>query len=58
MSPLSVMAHHTGPQEAGKLFSQARPKPAVYTHLVFPADQKIPAASVDDMMAQPSEEEP
>ena len=50
-----VMAHHTSPSEAGKVFSQARPKLAVYTHLVFLADEKIPAPTVDDIMAQTRE---
>ena len=30
-----VMAHHTSPREAGQVFSLAKPKLAVYSHLVF-----------------------
>jgi ribonuclease Z len=29
-----VMAHHTSPPEAGRVFQLARPNLAVYTHLV------------------------
>jgi ribonuclease Z len=50
-----IMAHHTSPQEAGKVFAQARPKLAVYTHLVFLADEKSPAPTADDMMSQTRE---
>ena len=28
-----IMAHHTAPEEAGKVFAQVKPKMAVYTHL-------------------------
>lgn len=30
-----VMAHHTSPEEAGKVFTQVKPKLAVYNHLVL-----------------------
>lgn len=50
-----VMAHHTSPQEAGRVFSQAHPKLAVYTHLVFLADEKNPAPTVEDIAAQTRE---
>jgi ribonuclease Z len=30
-----IMAHHTSPEEAGKVFTQVKPKMAVYTHLVL-----------------------
>lgn len=50
-----VMAHHTSPQEAGTVFSRARPKLAVYTHLVLLARPPVPALSVDDLIAQTRE---
>jgi ribonuclease Z len=50
-----VMAHHTSPSEAGKVFSQAHPKLAVYTHLVFLAAEKSPAPTVGDITAQTRE---
>ncbi len=30
-----IEAHHTSPEEAGRVFDQARPKLAVYSHIVF-----------------------
>ena len=46
-----VMAHHTSPQEAGQVFSLAKPKLAVYSHLVFLSSDKVPRATVDDIVA-------
>jgi hypothetical protein len=34
------------------VFSQAKPKLAAYTHFVFLATEKVPAASVDDIITQ------
>jgi ribonuclease Z len=48
-----VMAHHTGPQDAGRVFSQAHPKLAVYTHLVFIGEN--PAPTVEDIATQTRE---
>lgn len=50
-----VMAHHTSPQEAGKVFSRARPKLAVYTHLVLLSRGAVPALTVDELVAQTRE---
>jgi ribonuclease Z len=36
----AIYAHHTNPEEAGRLFSAARPKMAVYSHLVLSSDPK------------------
>ena len=47
-----IMAHHTTAREAGRIFARAKPKLAVYTHLVFLADEHIPPASVDDLVAE------
>jgi ribonuclease Z len=30
-----VLAHHTSPEEAGKVFNEVKPKLAVYTHIVL-----------------------
>ncbi|MGY3692043.1 ribonuclease Z [Bradyrhizobium sp. USDA 3240] len=46
-----VMDHHTNPREAGQVFSLAKPKLAVYSHLVFLGSDKIPRATVDDIVA-------
>jgi hypothetical protein len=56
MSLFSIlMNHRTSPREAGRVFSQAKPKLAAYTHFVFLATEKVPAASVDDIIKQTRE---
>lgn len=50
-----VMAHHTSPQEAGRVFQLARPKLAVYTHLVLLARPGIPALTTEELVAQTRE---
>jgi ribonuclease Z len=45
-----IMAHHTTASEAGRVFAQARPKLAAYTHLVFLASETVPPATVDDLV--------
>jgi ribonuclease Z len=47
-----VMAHHTSPQEAGRVFQLARPKLAVYTHLVLLARPGVPAVTTEELVAQ------
>ncbi|NOJ41009.1 MBL fold metallo-hydrolase [Bradyrhizobium australiense] len=47
-----IMAHHTMPDEAGRVFAQTRPKLAAYTHLVFLASKLIPPATVDDLIRE------
>jgi ribonuclease Z len=37
-----IMAHHTSPEEAGTVFARAKPKLAVYYHLVIYGNPKIP----------------
>ena len=39
-----IVGHHTTPREAGQVFTAAKPKLAVYTHLVLPGDRHDPAA--------------
>lgn len=50
-----VMAHHTSPQDAGKVFTQAAPKLAVYTHLVLLNRPKIPTVTTTELIAQTRE---
>jgi ribonuclease Z len=50
-----VMEHHTSPQEAGNVFRRARPKLAVYTHLVLLARQNVPALTNEELIAQTRE---
>ena len=47
-----IMAHHTTAREAGQVFARTRPKLAAYTHLVFLASAKVPAMTVDDLVAE------
>jgi ribonuclease Z len=46
-----VIAHHTTPREAGQVFSLAKPKLAVYSHIVFLGGSAVPPATVDDLVA-------
>ncbi|MPZ38813.1 MAG: MBL fold metallo-hydrolase [Rhizobiales bacterium] len=47
-----IIAHHTTPHEAGRVFTAAQPKLAVYTHLVLPATNAIPSPTLDDVIAE------
>jgi ribonuclease Z len=47
-----IIAHHTTAREAGTVFTRARPKLAVYTHLVFLASKQIPPANVADLISE------
>jgi ribonuclease Z len=50
-----VMAHHTSPQEAGRVFARARPKLAAYTHIVLLTRPAIAAATPEELVAQTRE---
>jgi ribonuclease Z len=50
-----IMAHHTSPQDVGRVFTQAKPKLAAYTHLVFLSSEKVPEATLDDLVKQTRE---
>jgi len=45
-----IIAHHTSPEEAGKLFSRVKPKLAVYTHFVVVAGETINPPTVEDII--------
>ena len=47
-----IIAHHTTPREAGTVFSQAKPKMAVYTHIVLQSSEKISEPTLDDVVAE------
>jgi len=47
-----IIAHHTTPREAGMVFSQAKPKMAVYTHIVLLSNEKFPEPTLDDLIAE------
>ena len=46
-----IVNHHTSPQEAGRIFAQARPKLAAFTHLVMLASETVTAPTVDELIA-------
>jgi ribonuclease Z len=47
-----IMAHHTTPKEAGMVFSKAKPKLAVYTHIVLLGNGQISEPTLDDLVAE------
>lgn len=50
-----IIGHHTTPREAGQVFAAAKPKLAVYTHLVLPRTDAIPPPTLDDVIAETRE---
>lgn len=50
----AILDHHTWPVEAGRLFAAAKPKLAVYSHIVIPANpaKGVPAATAAEIVAQ------
>lgn len=46
-----IINHHTSPQEAGRIFAQAKPKMAAFTHLVMLASEIVPPPTVDELIA-------
>jgi ribonuclease Z len=47
-----IMAHHTTPREAGRVFARTQPKLAVYTHLVFLTNKRVAPATMADLIAE------
>jgi len=47
-----IVAHHVTPREAGRVFAQAKPKLAAFTHFVMLASDKIPPPTLDDLLAE------
>ena len=47
-----IVAHHITPREAGRVFAQAKPKLAVYTHFVLLASERVPPPKLDDILAE------
>jgi ribonuclease Z len=47
-----IIAHHTPPEQAGKVFALAKPKLAAYTHIVFLSNAQIPEPTLDDLVAE------
>lgn len=47
-----ILAHHTPPQDVGRVFAATQPKLAALTHFVLLGDQRAPAPSLDDVTAE------
>jgi ribonuclease Z len=47
-----IIAHHTTPKEAGTVFAAAKPKLAVYSHIVRLSNAQIPEPTLDDVVAE------
>jgi ribonuclease Z len=47
-----IIAHHTTPKEAGAVFAKAKPKLAVYSHIVLQSNAQIPEPTLDDVIAE------
>ena len=50
-----IIAHHVRPREAGRVFAQAKPKLAAYTHLVMLASEQVAPPTLDDILAETRE---
>jgi ribonuclease Z len=49
---ISIRDHHTTPEQAGRIFAIAKPKLAVYTHLVNLSAPDVPVVDDADIIAQ------
>jgi ribonuclease Z len=47
-----ILAHHTSPSDVGRVFAQAKPKLAVYTHIVMLSNENIPEPTLADIEAE------
>ena len=47
-----IVGHHILPLDAGRVFTQAKPKLAAYTHIVLLNDKKIRAPTIDDIVSE------
>ena len=48
----AIADHHTAPEDAGKIFAQARPKLAVYSHIVFATVKLVQDVPEDVLIAR------
>jgi ribonuclease Z len=48
----AVINHHTTPADAGRIFAEARPKLAVYTHIVLLSNKDNPEPTIDDVVRE------
>lgn len=47
-----IMAHHTNPAQAGLIFSEVKPRLAVFTHIILSGDAKVSAPTVPELIAE------
>ena len=47
-----IVAHHTTPEEAGRVFAKVAPQLAVYTHLVMLSGKTIPEAPLSSLITR------
>jgi len=47
-----IIDHHTTPEEAGRVFAQAHPKLAAYTHLVLLSSPTVSEPTLDEVVAE------
>jgi ribonuclease Z len=47
-----IIAHHTTPQEAGKVFALAKPKLAAYSHISLQGNANFPEPTVADLVSE------
>jgi ribonuclease Z len=48
----AIIDHHTTPTDAARIFLKARPKLAVYTHIVLLSNKDNPELTVDDVVRE------
>jgi ribonuclease Z len=48
----AVINHHTTPADAGRIFAEARPKLAAYTHIVLLSNKDNPEPTIDDVVRE------
>jgi ribonuclease Z len=50
-----IIAHHTTPRDAGRVFAQTRPKLAAYTHIVQIGNDRFAPPTIDDIVSETRE---
>ncbi|HEX4408863.1 MAG TPA: MBL fold metallo-hydrolase [Xanthobacteraceae bacterium] len=50
-----IVGHHIVPRDAGRVFTQTKPKLAAYTHVVLLNDMKIPPPTIGDIISETRE---
>jgi ribonuclease Z len=50
-----IVAHHVTPTEAGRVFAQAKPKLAAFTHLVMLGSKQVLPPTIEDIVAETRE---